>query len=64
VSGDREEEVRYLANFVGISEVYAGQSPEQKVAIARRETQAARTVFVGDGINDAPALTASTTPRH
>jgi P-type E1-E2 ATPase len=60
VSGDREEEVRYLANVVGIEEVHAGQSPEQKVAIARRETAAARTVFVGDGINDAPALTACT----
>jgi heavy metal translocating P-type ATPase len=60
VSGDREEEVRYLADAVGIREVYAGQSPEQKVAIARRETAAARTVYVGDGINDAPALTACT----
>jgi heavy metal translocating P-type ATPase len=60
VSGDREEEVRYLADAVGITEVHAGQSPEQKVEIARRETAAARTVFVGDGINDAPALTACT----
>jgi P-type E1-E2 ATPase len=60
VSGDREEEVRYLANVVGISEIYGGQTPEQKVEIARRETRIARTVFVGDGINDAPALTACT----
>jgi heavy metal translocating P-type ATPase len=60
VSGDREEEVRYLADAVGITEVYAGQSPEQKVAIARRETTAAKTVFVGDGVNDAPALAACT----
>jgi heavy metal translocating P-type ATPase len=60
VSGDREEEVRYLADAVGITEVYAGQSPEQKVAIARQETAVNRTVFVGDGINDAPALTACT----
>ncbi len=60
VSGDRDEEVGYLAEAVGITEVYAGQSPEQKVEIARRETAAARTVFVGDGINDAPALTACT----
>ena len=60
VSGDREEEVRYLANAVGITEIHAGQSPEQKVEIARRETAATRTVFVGDGINDAPALTACT----
>jgi heavy metal translocating P-type ATPase len=60
VSGDREEEVRYLADAVGITDVHAGQSPEQKVEIARRETAAARTVFIGDGINDAPALTACT----
>jgi heavy metal translocating P-type ATPase len=60
VSGDREEEVRYLADTVGIHEVFASQSPEQKVEIARRETAKARTVFVGDGINDAPALMACT----
>jgi heavy metal translocating P-type ATPase len=60
VSGDREGEVRYLAEAVGITEVYAGQSPEQKVEIARRETAKAKSVFVGDGINDAPALTACT----
>ena len=60
VSGDREGEVRYLAEAVGITEVYAGQSPEQKVEIARWETAAAKTVFVGDGINDAPALAACT----
>jgi heavy metal translocating P-type ATPase len=60
VSGDREGEVRYLADAVGITEVYAGQSPEQKVEIARSETAVAKSVFVGDGINDAPALTACT----
>jgi heavy metal translocating P-type ATPase len=60
VSGDRESEVRYLAGQVGISEIRAGQSPEQKVEIVRQETQRAKTVFLGDGINDAPALTAAT----
>jgi heavy metal translocating P-type ATPase len=60
VSGDRESEVRYLAEQVGIQEVYASQTPEQKVAIVRRETERAPTVFLGDGINDAPALTAAT----
>ena len=60
VSGDRESEVRYLAELVGIYEVHFGQSPEQKLAIVRNETQRANTVFVGDGINDAPALTAAT----
>ncbi|MCU0704597.1 MAG: cadmium-translocating P-type ATPase [Fimbriiglobus sp.] len=61
VSGDRESEVRYLAEEVGITEIYAEQSPEQKVALVRQETAKANTVFVGDGINDAPALTAATT---
>jgi heavy metal translocating P-type ATPase len=60
VSGDREAEVRYLAEKVGITEVYAGQSPEQKLELVRAETRRARTVFMGDGINDAPALTAAT----
>lgn len=60
VSGDRESEVRYLAERVGITEVYAGQSPEEKVAITRRETGLAPTLFIGDGINDAPALVTAT----
>lgn len=60
VSGDRETEVRYLAQKVGITEVYAGQSPEQKLALVREETSRANSVFMGDGINDAPALTAAT----
>lgn len=60
VSGDRESEVRYLADHVGITEVFAGISPEGKVEITRRENAAAPTVFMGDGINDAPALAAAT----
>jgi P-type E1-E2 ATPase len=60
VSGDRSSEVEYLAKRVGITEIYAGQSPEEKVAIVERETAAGSTMFVGDGINDAPALVAAT----
>ena len=60
VSGDRESEVKYLAAQVGIAEVYANQTPEQKLELVRRETALAPTVFLGDGINDAPALTAAT----
>lgn len=60
VSGDRESEVRYLADRVGITEVYAGQTPEDKVEIVRRETEKAKTLFLGDGINDAPALALAT----
>lgn len=60
VSGDRASEVRYLAEQVGIDEVFADQSPEQKLELVRRETRRAKTLFLGDGINDAPALTAAT----
>ena len=60
VSGDRLSEVEYLAASVGIKEVYASQTPEQKLELVRRETMNADTVFMGDGINDAPALTAAT----
>jgi heavy metal translocating P-type ATPase len=60
VSGDRASEVQYLAQTVGISEVHAGKSPEEKVAIVRYEAARAQTLFVGDGINDAPALMEAT----
>jgi heavy metal translocating P-type ATPase len=60
VSGDRQSEVRYLADHVGIEEIHSGQSPEQKLELVREETKRANTLFVGDGINDAPALTAAT----
>lgn len=60
VSGDRESEVRHLAGAVGIEEIHFSQSPEQKLALVRAETARAPTLFVGDGINDAPALAAAT----
>jgi len=60
LSGDRESEVRYLGKQVGISEVHAEQSPEQKLAIVRQETAREKTLYVGDGINDAPAMMAAT----
>jgi len=60
LSGDRLSEVQYLANKLGITNVFASQTPEQKVEIVRIETQKAPTLFMGDGINDAPALAAAT----
>jgi P-type E1-E2 ATPase len=60
VSGDRDSEVRYLARQVGITEIYSQQSPEQKLALVRSETAKAKTLYVGDGINDAPAMMAAT----
>ena len=60
VSGDREAEVRRLARSVAIRDVHAATTPEEKVEIVRRETSRAKTLFVGDGINDAPALLTAT----
>ena len=56
VSGDRESEVRWLADVVGIAEIHAGIQPEGKLKIVEELTGQAPTLFVGDGINDAPAL--------
>jgi len=60
VSGDRESEVRWLADLVGIKEVHAGIQPEGKLRLVEQATAEAPTLFVGDGINDAPALAAAT----
>ena len=46
VSGDRESEVRYLADQVGIEEVYFNQSPEQKLELVRIETTKAPTCLL------------------
>jgi heavy metal translocating P-type ATPase len=56
LSGDRESEVQYFASQLGIAEMHSGKSPEEKVAIVQQETSLAKTLYVGDGINDAPAM--------
>ena len=60
VSGDRASEVKWLADLVGITEVHAGIQPEGKLKLVEQATADAPTLFVGDGINDAPALAAAT----
>jgi heavy metal translocating P-type ATPase len=60
LSGDRPTEVSLFAAGMGITEAYGGQSPEEKVAFVQRKTQQSRTLYLGDGINDAPAMMAAT----
>ena len=60
LTGDRAEPAREVATVLGLDEVYAQQSPADKVAAVRAERARATTVMVGDGINDAPALAAAT----
>jgi heavy metal translocating P-type ATPase len=60
LSGDRSSEVEYLASRVGIDEFYGGKSPEEKLQFVRDQTTRNDTVYVGDGVNDAPAMVAAT----
>ncbi|MBV8546677.1 MAG: cadmium-translocating P-type ATPase [Acidobacteria bacterium] len=60
LSGDRDAEVQHLAGLVGIENVRSGASPEEKLAIVRAEAAKGSTLFLGDGINDAPAMEAAT----
>ena len=60
LTGDRVEPAREVATVLGLDEVYAHQSPADKVDAVRAERERAVTVMVGDGINDAPALAAAT----
>jgi Cu+-exporting ATPase len=60
VSGDQEGPVRRVAERLGLAEALWGQTPSQKLERIRQWRNEGYTVaFVGDGINDAPALTAA-----
>ena len=60
LSGDRPAEVALFAARMGITEAYGGKSPEEKVELVRETTLQGRTLYIGDGINDAPAMMAAT----
>jgi heavy metal translocating P-type ATPase len=60
LSGDRPAEVAQFATSMGLTHVYGGMSPEQKLDVVRRLTAKAPTLYLGDGINDAPAMMAAT----
>jgi heavy metal translocating P-type ATPase len=60
LSGDRKSEVEHLAGLVGIQDVHFGKSPEDKVAFVREANRNGKTLFVGDGVNDAPAMLTAT----
>lgn len=60
LSGDRQEKCQQVAAVLGINEVYAEQTPQQKLEKIAELNQLAPTAMVGDGINDAPALAKAT----
>jgi len=56
LSGDRLSKCRFVANWLGMDEVFAEQSPEQKLERITEWNASQPTAMVGDGINDAPSL--------
>ena len=60
LSGDQKDKCDQVARELGIDEVYAEQTPEQKLDKIAELNQIAPTAMVGDGINDAPALAKAT----
>jgi len=56
VTGDRADVAETIGAVLGIDEVLAERSPEEKVTAVGEARQRGSTVMVGDGINDAPAL--------
>ena len=60
LSGDQKEKCEQVARELGIDEVYAEQTPQQKLDKIATLNHIAPTAMVGDGINDAPALAKAT----
>ncbi|KUI20242.1 metal-transporting ATPase [Mycobacterium sp. GA-1285] len=60
LTGDSRRAAQHLATKVGITDVRAALLPDEKVRIVRQiQTGGERVLFVGDGINDAPAMAAA-----
>jgi Cu+-exporting ATPase len=60
LSGDRYYKSQQIADALGMDEVIAEQTPEQKMEKIAALTAEQPTVMIGDGINDAPALAKAT----
>ena len=59
LTGDNERTARAIGQRVGVDEVIAGVLPGEKEGAVRQLRAGGRVLMVGDGINDAPALTAA-----
>lgn len=58
LSGDHEKSVKRVADTVGIKDTWSGLKPQDKLdVITALQDETHTVIFVGDGINDAPALT-------
>jgi len=60
LTGDREQRARAMARQLGMDEVFAEQVPEDKAGVLEQlRAEGRRVAFVGDGVNDGPALVAA-----
>ncbi len=60
LTGDRPEAAELIAKQIGLTDIYAALTPEQKVRqIQQWQSQGEKVAMVGDGVNDAPSLAAS-----
>jgi heavy metal translocating P-type ATPase len=61
LSGDHETNVRQIASELGITDARADLRPQDKAAVIRQlQDEGERVLMIGDGINDAPAMSAAT----
>ncbi len=57
LSGDKDNRCMEVANLIGIEEVHSEKLPDEKLTVIDIYKQKGKTIMIGDGINDAPALT-------
>jgi Cu+-exporting ATPase len=57
LSGDKKNRCLKVAKLVGIEDVHSEKLPDEKLAVIDIYKQKGKTIMIGDGINDAPALT-------
>ena len=59
LTGDNEKTAKRIGAEAGVDEVVAGVLPDEKEGVIKRLKESGKVIMVGDGINDAPALTSA-----